>query len=387
MQPVQFKQARYDFVFLGTGLASLSLLMRMLDSDKLSHKKILLIDRAPKTSNDRTWCFWEKGPGYFEQIVHHRWPHISFLSEEYSSDLAIYPYEYKMIRAIDLYAHCLNRISQHDNVELVYAEVEDWKWTESKELCLQMNGDNYSLEADLVFNSIYTPRETAGTIGLLQHFKGWLIETEKPCFDKDRAIMMDFRVHQDHGTSFAYVLPVSETRALVEYTLFTKALLAPETYEAELRNYIGSMPGIDKYRIVQDEFGVIPMTTQQFRFREKAYNLGTAGGQTKGSSGYTFQFIQKNSEQIIAALLSNESLDNLRSSASRFRFYDHVLLYILYHDTLPGKKIFSTLFRKNAAPQVLKFLDNETSLAEELKIISTLPTLPFLKAAIRVISN
>lgn len=387
MHPVQFKQARYDFVFLGTGLASLSLLMRMLDSDKLRHKKMLLIDREPKTSNDRTWCFWEKGEGYFENIVHHRWPHISFLSEEYSSDLAIDPYEYKMIRAIDLYSYCLDRVSQYENVELVYAGVEDWDWKENKELRLQLNGTSHSLEADLVFNSIYTSTETAGTIGLLQHFKGWLIETEQPCFDKDRAIMMDFRVHQSHGTSFAYVLPVSTNRALVEYTLFTKALLAPETYEAELRDYISTKLGIDKYRIVQDEFGIIPMTTQRFRFRDKAYNLGTAGGQTKGSSGYTFQFIQKNSDMIIKKLLADQPLDTLKNTASRFRFYDNVLLHILYHDTLPGKKIFSTLFRKNEAQQVLKFLDNETSLAEELKIISTLPTLPFLKAALKIISN
>ena len=214
MQPVQFKQARYDFVFLGMGLAGLSLLMRLLDSDKFRQKKMLLIDREPKTSNDRTWCFWEKGEGYFENIVHHRWPHISFLSEEYSSDLTIEPYEYKMIRAIDLYAYCLDRIAKYENVEWVYAGVEDWDWKESKELCVQLNGASYSLEADLVFNSMYTSRETPGSIGLLQHFKGWVIETEQPCFDKDRAIMMDFRVHQDHGTSFAYVLPVAENDVL-----------------------------------------------------------------------------------------------------------------------------------------------------------------------------
>jgi len=31
---------------------------------------------------------------------------------------------------------------------------------------------------------------------------------------------------------------------------------------------------------------------------------------------------------------------------------------------------------------VLKFLDNETSVQEELRIISTLPTIPFLKSAV-----
>ena len=48
---------------------------------------------------------------------------------------------------------------------------------------------------------------------------------------------------------------------------------------------------------------------------------------------------------------------------------------------LDGAIIFTNLFKKNAPEQVLQFLDNETTLAEELRIISTLPALPFAKAA------
>ena len=81
-----------------------------------------------------------------------------------------------------------------------------------------------------IFNSIYTPGDDSkNAIKLLQHFKGWVIETGKPFFNPAEATMMDFRVHQQHGTTFAYVLPFSTTSALVEYTLFTKELLQPES--------------------------------------------------------------------------------------------------------------------------------------------------------------
>ena len=40
--------------------------MRMIKSGKFADKKILLIDKEPKTKNDRTWCFWEKQDGFFE---------------------------------------------------------------------------------------------------------------------------------------------------------------------------------------------------------------------------------------------------------------------------------------------------------------------------------
>ena len=381
MPRTKFNQ--YDHVFLGMGLASLSLLMRMLRSGKFSGQRILLIDREPKTKNDRTWCFWEKETGFFEEIVYQRWPHISFLSDEYSAGLAISPYEYKMIRGIDLYNYCYKEIDKHENVELLYTSIDNWSWQANQQLTIRSGNETLELEAAMVFNSIYVPNGAKDPIRLLQHFKGWMIETEEPFFDRNKAIMMDFRVHQDHGTSFAYVLPVNEKQALVEYTLFTKELLAQQTYEEELKDYIGRILKIKQYRVIENEFGIIPMTSEKFRFRDKAYNIGTAGGQTKGSSGYTFQFIQKNADQIVEKLLSGASLDSLKGVPARFRFYDNVLLHILYHETLPGKKIFSTLFKKNAASQVLKFLDNESTLMEELKIISTLPTMPFLKAAIR----
>ena len=125
------------------------------------------------------------------------------------------------------------------------------------------------------------------------------------------------------------------------------------------------------------------MTNERLSFNGYGWQIGTAGGQTKASSGYTFQFIQKQSAQIVDYLISGKSLRQLPATPKRFRFYDNTLLHILYHNKLPGDKIFTRLFKKNKPQQVLRFLDNESSLKEELKSISTLPTLPFLKAALK----
>ena len=113
------------------------------------------------------------------------------------------------------------------------------------------------------------------------------------------------------------------------------------------------------------------------------FHIGTAGGQTKASSGYTFQFIQKQSQQIVDCLLKKESLFKLQDNPKRFHFYDNVLLDILYHHKLSEKNIFTRLFQKNKPQRVLRFLDNESSLRDELKIISSLPTWPFLKSALK----
>lgn len=361
----------------------------MLRSGKFSNKKIALIDREPKTKNDRTWCFWEDKPGFFEEIVFKKWNTISFQSEIFSKDMDIAPYQYKMIRGEDFYRYCFKEIEKHHNVEVIYGEVQSWSHHGKGEYSTWKIGDKETTLIDTntqIFNSLYKPvGPDAKSLRLLQHFKGWVIEAGTPAFNPAVATIMDFRVPQNHGTTFAYVLPFTETTALVEYTLFTKTLLQSEQYNAGLENYIRSYLGINEFLIKEEEFGVIPMTNERIRFGSDGWQIGTAGGQTKASSGFTFQFIQKNSELIVDYLINGKNLNELPRTAPRFRFYDNSLLYILYHHTFPGKKIFERLFQKNKPQQVLRFLDNESSFLEDLKIISSLPARPFLKAALKQI--
>ena len=380
------RQGPYDFIFLGAGCASLSIIMRMIKSGKFSDKNILLIDKKPKTENDRTWCFWEKDDGFFETIVYKKWDTMSFLSERFVSDINIAPYKYKMIRGIDFYRHCFREIEQQKNIDVLYGNVTQ-AVVHKEGITMHIDGEMVHLNYAIIFNSILSGGTKApGIINLLQHFKGWVIETSQEVFDPAKAIFMDFRVGQkDDDTTFAYFLPLSATKALVEYTLFSKEVLEDGVYETELKNYVENILHIKEYQIIEKEFGVIPMTNRKFSFYEcrYRYNIGTAGGQTKASSGYTFQFIQKQSKFVVDSLMQGSSLKKIPATPKRFRFYDNTLLHILYHRKLQGKDIFSRLFAKNNPVQVLRFLDNESTLREELKIISTLPTLPFLKAALK----
>ncbi|HJS52927.1 MAG TPA: lycopene cyclase family protein [Chitinophagaceae bacterium] len=379
------EQRSYDFIFLGAGCASLSIIMRMIRSGKFAEKKILLIDKEPKTKNDRTWCFWEKQDGFFEAIVHQKWDTISFLSDSFSSDMNITPYQYKMIRGIDFYRYCFHEIEQQKNIDIFYGEVTQ-ALVHKEGITIHINGEMLNLDHAIIFNSIL-PKETnvPGTIKLLQHFKGWVIETSQASFDPRKAIFMDFRVGQKDDTTFAYLLPLSKTKALVEYTLFSKEILEDAMYETELKKYVENILQLKEYQVTEKEFGVIPMTNRKFSFYENSYhyNIGTAGGQTKASSGFTFQFILKQSQFVVDSLLKGNSLQQIPSTPKRFRFYDNTLLHILYHRKLQGKEIFSRIFAKNDPLHVLRFLDNESSLTDELKIISTLPALPFLKAVFK----
>lgn len=373
--------SRYDYIIAGAGCAGLSLALHLIHSGKFSDKKTLIVDRDAKRNNDRTWCFWETEPGLFEPVVYKKWQQAWFHGKEISRLLELRPYEYKLIRGIDLYNYCFDIIGKQKNFEFIPGEIEKI----NEDASIVVNGQRF--ESDYIFSSIIFEKPTlkSNQYFLQQHFKGWTIETAVAVFDANKPVLMDFRVGQDQGTTFVYVMPFSETQALIEYTLFNDQLLEKQQYDDGLKDYITKFLKIDSYKIIEEEFGVIPMTNYRFPARNgKIINIGTAGGQTKASSGYTFRFIQKHSDALVQQLVrfGNPFLKKPVSSP-RFHFYDSTLLHILSHHQLPGERIFSHLFKKNKPQQVLRFLDNESSLKDELKIISSLPTMPFLKAALK----
>lgn len=374
----------YDYIFAGSGAAALSLLLRMQDKGLLNQKKILLADRAPKNKNDRTWCFWEKGDSYFESVVYHSWGLLNFYSKDASLDLAIHPYRYKMIRGIDFFRYCLERLQGHSGIDFRYGELK-FEPQGEHESRLWIGEEEVDTTGAMVFSSLYSPEPvTPREVALLQHFKGWIIETESAFFDPERATLMDFRVSQKEGTTFVYVLPLTERKALVEYTLFTEKCLTDSEYEAGLTAYIEDFLRPGPYQILEKESGIIPMTDRKFSFyKNGVFHIGTAGGQTKASSGYTFQFVQKRSEEIVQAMVERKDLRSLPSSPGRFGFYDAILLDLLVKRSPEGRDIFSRLFRKNKATTVFAFLDNETSLIQELSLFRTLQIPSFSAAAVK----
>ena len=372
----------YDYIFLGAGCASLSVVMRMIDSNKFSEKKILLIDRENKTRNDRTWCFWEQGRGFFEDIVYRKWNEVLFKAgDDETIALEMNHYQYKMIRGIDFYNYCFLKINAQKNIDIILGEISFEETGESRGI--KVNGEFLPCGKEtVVFNSLYIPsKKQENKFYLLQHFRGWIVESENNFFNPAQATLMDFRVAQINGTTFVYVLPLSSTKALVEYTLFSESILLKDEYNKELKSYVEEYLGLNAYRIIEEEFGIIPMTNENFPyFKNGMYFIGTAGGQTKPSTGYTFRFIQKQADKIVYELISKGSPSKENMLKKRYFFYDSTLLHILSKRMLDGKLIFSTLFKKNKASDIFKFLDNESTLTEEIKLINSLPKQSFSKA-------
>lgn len=185
-----------------------------------------------------------------------------------------------------------------------------------------------------------------------------------------------------------YVLPTSSTEALIEYTLFSPVVLEAKAYEKALKNYISDVLKIDSYEIIHQEYGVIPMSLAKFEREigplQNVIQIGTAGGFTKASSGYTFQFIQTHTQKIVAQLRAGKTpMVNASFRDKTFDWYDRTVLEVILSKRMTGKEIFTQIFRESPINKVLAFLGNESTVMEDIQIMRKLPLFPFLISGIK----
>ena len=117
---------------------------------------------------------------------------------------------------------------------------------------------------------------------------------------------------------------------------------------------------------------------------KRIINIGTTGGFTKASSGYTFQFIQKNSEKIIQNLLKGKLPNPKKTFRDKmFEWYDRTVLEVMISKKMSGKEIFSIMFKNLSPEKILAFLGNESKFADEIKIMNIFPKSLFIIAGIK----
>lgn len=379
----------FDYVILGGGAAGLSLAYRMAKDVHFASKKIAIIEKSEKNKNDRTWCFWERGEGPFESIVENRWNTLHFYSKSLVKTLDINPYQYKMISGLGFYNHTLSIIKASSNIKFIQAEVQSIDESENEVKVETTKGTFYT---PLIFKSypsiIDIDKEKHMYVD--QHFKGFVISTEEDRFNPDEATFMDFRIPQEGDARFFYVLPQSAKKALVEVAIFSNELLSSEAYNTIVSDYIRDYLKIENYRIDEEEFGVIPMTTYPFTNHntQRITHIGTGGGVVKPSSGYAFKRIQEHSDQIINCLKNEISLSkSYKGLHGKYVLFDKVMLHAMLHNGVSGEEIFTKLFQKKKASAIFKFLDQKTSFFEELGIFTAPPMWPFTKSFFTLITK
>ncbi|WP_114752625.1 lycopene cyclase family protein [Pleomorphovibrio marinus] len=374
----------FDIIISGLGCAGLSLVNYVLDSP-LNQKAILLIGNEGEGEKNKTWCYWAETPLAIHPSVKPlvAWKNLKFIHRDDKISTSLDHLNYYKVSAEDFYKEIWEKINQYPGITYINDFVEDIL-QEDGSLKIKTKNSGCFL-GKKVFNSIQLPHMQNHS-RLNQVFLGWEIKSDRLNLNKDAVTLMHFDSKNGKEMGFTYILPFNQNHALVEYTLFSKNKLpSMDIMEAEIKKYIHSQWGITDYSITYREQGVIPMSTfpPNLKDYQNLYHIGSIAGWTKPSTGYTFHKIQTRCQSIVNNLLDDKRINkHAWERAGRFKFYDNILLNIAYKWPEKLPEVFLDLFRKNAAKNILKFLNEETSLWEEIRLLAKLRFRIFIRSLI-----
>ena len=349
----------FDYIIIGGGCAGLSLAYELEVNDKLKEKTLAIIETREEYKRDKTWSFWKVFNHNFNDCVIKSWNNFTINSSDNYHELKNEKFPYQSIDSGKFYKKINSKLSANSNISFF------------KNLS-EINSEN-----SIIFNSVH--REELDKSKLWQHFQGIEIETPKNIFDEEIINLMDFNCDQRNDVHFFYTLPFSKNKALIETTwlspLEDQSLM---DYDLQLENYIKNNLGIKNYKINFTEKGAIPLFYPPFKNENKMINIGSVGGMTRLSTGYTFLNIQEHSKYIVKNI---DNIDGVKifNLGKKYQFLDKVFLRVLEKHPEKMPKIFFNMF-KTSSNTIIKFLSNKSNIIEDINIISKMPKLIFLKA-------
>jgi lycopene beta-cyclase len=415
---VAAEQIDVEVAVVGAGGAGLSLVIAVERAARLAGvpaPSILVVDPVHRRVADRTWCWWASpsgGTGLDDEtgldgmlaLAHRSWPRMELVDRAGGSRVyELGAQRYVMLRSSDFYAAAdaaLARLIERDRTAPGQTGsdrpgsgvVEPGRVTgavdriqDGPERAVVQVGD-LGIQARWVFDSRPAAPSRPGSTLLLQHFRGWTVRFERPVLDPELATLMDFRVPQpEHAVAFGYCLPLDAQRALVEYTEFGRSRLRSEGYDRALSGYLRQRWDVEPGRGVEIEAvedGVIPMTDAPFprRVGARVFRLGTAGGATRASTGYTFVAMQRQASAVAGLLLAGRTPMPPPAYPARHRWLDAVLLRALDHGYVPGPELFTGLFADHPSDRVVRFLDGLSGPIEELAMMRSAPMPAMIRA-------
>lgn len=317
---------------------------------------VTLYDTRRSYHNDRSFCTF-LNPAEAPPYLKHQWPFATLRHADRTLRLTPHNQVYGYISGAAFYGHALRELRPQ----------------------LRLASTRTDFEAAWVFDS--RPRHAPAA--LLQHFHGWFVEHSAPVFTPDTCTLMDFLPPSVEAVGFIYLLPFSAHRALVEATYFSPSTFPKAHYECVLRDYLAKrFPG--RYRRYREEAGVLPMDARLGDPAEgKVIPIGTRAGALKPSTGYGFIFMQRHADALAAALMEGDDPSRIRPRSRWKQRIDHVFLRYLGAHLSDGPSLFFELFDHNPTERVLRFLNEQSSFAEDLRIMQSLGPLRMGPAALR----
>ena len=404
--------AAVDAVIAGGGLSGLSLAAHLAVSGWRA-RSVVVVDDGTRDPATLAWAFWSVEPGLLAAAVEREYDRLRVSTHGGTRVVPLGRYRYRLVRGDGLRRVVDGMLRERPGFRLMTGRVEEIRGLPGG---AEVVVDGSTLRTRWAFDSVHAPTTLPAAPAPAPHapapepapasahlaFTGWEVACERAVFDPDVPTFFDFRTPQPAGARFVYVLPVTERRALVEHTTFsagppgtpgtpgtpdppgTPGPGGPGAGVEAIREYLADVLDAGPYQVIRTERGVLPLRPRAVRrARGPVLAIGAAGGLVKASTGYGFDRIQRDSAAIARSLARHDHPFEIPAPRRRHRFMDTVLLDVLARDAGQVPRAFDRLFSRLPAEQVLKFLDEDTTLAEDLRLMATLPPAPYLRAIAR----
>ena len=352
----------FDYIIIGGGCAGLSLAYELEIHEKLKDKSLAIIEPREEYKKDKTWSFWKVESHNFDDCVKKSWKNFSINTPNKTNHLKCANYPYQSVDSGLFYEKINSKLKENKNITF-FKDINE------------INPEN-----SFIFNSV--PSIKKDYRNLWQHFYGVEIETQNDYFDDSIFNLMDFDCDQRESVHFFYTLPYKKNKALVETTWLSRMNdSSQKDYEYQTKDYIENHLNIKNYKITYKEEGAIPLFYPVCEEEKNKINIGTVGGMTRLSTGYTFLNIQEHSKYI------RDNIENITTTKKfeidrKYQFLDDVFLRVLEENPEIMPDIFFKMFE--CSPKtIIKFLSNKSNFLEDLSIIFKMPKWTFIKASFK----
>lgn len=371
-----------DLAILGGGCAGLSLARELAKSQTL--RSVVVIEPRQTYQDDRSWCFWAADSQALSPWFGHSWPRWSFGqidAQQQHRECDDFPYRY--VRSIDFYRANLTTIKACPSIDLKLGQAVTELTTLDSGWRIITTGETYI--AQQVVDTRPPAQTQLDQSTLQQCFLGAEIKLSRPANIDTQAVELMTDMRQVDGEfCFTYVLPFAPDHLLVEVTFFAKQPPTRTSLQNQLNKLLVARGWADA-EILRTEFAALPMGMPlKTNAKQKQPLLaGMRGGALRPSSGYGFLRIQDWAERCAKQYITDGTLVRQTTSGYWLQKMDQIFLNVLHHEPARAAEIFDTLLSKTEPARFIRFMNDQATRADCLKIVACLPKWPFLKALFR----
>jgi len=352
----------------GAGVAGLSLARSL--KQHMPECGVTLFDTRPRLPHpQRTFCFFldpHMPPPMTPDVS---WSRVTFTGPSFTRSIACAHSPYSLIHGERFFGLMLSELEEK-------GVLFRWSCPEISVAKRHISCNGETREFDVVVDAAFEASAAAPI--LWQSFAGLWVSADFDLFHRQEALLMELGPSSNEApVSFMYVLPTSARAGLIEHTAFSRAPMSQEAHLSACKEWMEKRK-IDGARIERIEHAAIPMGLPALSGEQGVPCIGTRGGALRASTGYAFQAIQSQVEDLAQQIVQSSRIGGVLPRQREpfpawMSLSDRLFLRTLARVPTHGSFMLERLLHRAPERELLSFLAGNASFGDALKVMMCMP--------------